>query len=277
MSWTGGRRRGVLNHAEPVLRSDARSFHTSVTCPPARRYRRQVLLEVEDLSARYGDVEVLHAVSLSVAAGEVVALLGANGAGKTTTLRAVSGLVRASAGRVRVDGRVLAGTRPHAVVAAGVGHVPEGRRVFARMTARENLEMGAYSRGSADRDTAADLERVHSLFPVLAERSGQLAGTLSGGEQQMLAVGRALMGRPRLLLLDEPSMGLAPQVVETLFAVIGRVHEDGTAVLLVEQDAVLALTVAARAVVLENGRVVLTGSAADLRGAEGVAAAYLGG
>jgi branched-chain amino acid transport system ATP-binding protein len=178
-----------------------------------------VLLAVEDLVVRYGDAPVLHGVSLSVGAGEVVALLGANGAGKTTTLRAVSGLVRTVGRAGAARRRVVSGERPPTIVAAGVGHVPEGRRVFARMTVRENLEMGAYAREGPGAD---DLDRVHELFPVLAERSGQAAGTLSGGEQQMLAVGRALMGRPRLLLLDEPSMGLAPQVVEQLFAVIGR-------------------------------------------------------
>jgi branched-chain amino acid transport system ATP-binding protein len=233
-----------------------------------------VLLAVDDLYVRYGAAEVVHGLSLTVEAGEVVALLGANGAGKTTTLRAVSGLVRPSAGRVLVDGRVVSGAPPHAVVAAGVGHVPEGRRVFARMTVRENLEMGAYARGGA---RAADLARVTALFPVLAARSEQLAGTLSGGEQQMLAVARALMGRPRLLLLDEPSMGLAPQVVEELFAVLGGLSADGTAVLLVEQDVELALTVAARGVVLQSGRAVLAGSADELRRADAVAAAYLGG
>ena len=237
-------------------------------------YGRPVLLEVEDLRVRYGAVEVLSGVGLSVAAGEVVALLGANGAGKTTTLRAVSGLVRPAGGDVRLDGRSLVGREPHQVVAAGVGHVPEGRRVFARMSVRENLAMGAYGRA---RPGAADVARVHALFPVLAERAEQPAGTLSGGEQQMLALGRALMGRPRVLLLDEPSLGLAPQVVQTVFAVITALREDGTGVLLVEQDVGLALSVAARACVLATGRVVLSGAAADLRGDARVESAYLGG
>ena len=232
-----------------------------------------MLLRVEGLSARYGAVPVLHEVDLEVAAGEAVALLGANGAGKTTTLRAISGLVRPSAGAVRVDGRLLSGRPPHEAVAAGVGHVPEGRRVFARMTVAENLAMGAYVRGRPD---PADLARVHALFPVLAERSGQLAGTLSGGEQQMLALGRALMGRPRLLLLDEPSLGLAPQVVETVLAAVTSLVADGTAVLLVEQDVGLALGDAAGAHVLATGRMVLSGRAADLRDDPRVAAAYLG-
>ncbi len=233
-----------------------------------------MLLEVEDLRVRYGAVEVLSGVVLSVAAGEVVALLGANGAGKTTTLRAVSGLVRPAGGDIRLDGRSLVGRGPHEVVAAGVGHVPEGRRVFARMSVRENLAMGAYGRA---RPGDADFARVHALFPVLAERAEQAAGTLSGGEQQMLALGRALMGRPRVLLLDEPSLGLAPQVVQTVFAVIEALQEDGTAVLIVEQDVGLALSVAARACVLATGRVVLSGAAADLRNDARVETAYLGG
>ena len=237
-------------------------------------YGRRVLLEVEDLRVRYGAVEVLTGVSVSVGPGEVVALLGANGAGKTTTLRAVSGLVRPAGGDVRLDGRSLVGRPPHEVVAAGIGHVPEGRRVFARMSVRENLAMGAYGHA---RPGAAEFARVHALFPVLAERSGQLAGTLSGGEQQMLALGRALMGRPRVLLLDEPSLGLAPQVVQTVFAVISALPSEGTAVLLVEQDVALALSVAARASVLATGRVALSGDAADLRDDARVEAAYLGG
>lgn len=237
-------------------------------------YGRSVLLEVDDLCVRYGSVEVLRGISLTVDAGEVVALLGANGAGKTTTLRAVSGLVRPTAGVVRLDGRLLAGQSPHHIVAAGVAHVLEGRRVFARMSVRENLAMGAYRRG---RVQAAEVERVHALFPVLAERADQAAGTLSGGEQQMLAVGRALMGRPRVLLLDEPSLGLAPQVVQTVFEVVAGLSDDGTAVLLVEQDVGLALSVAGRAYVLATGRVVLSGDAADLRGDSRVETAYLGG
>jgi branched-chain amino acid transport system ATP-binding protein len=233
-----------------------------------------VLLEVEDLRVRYGQVEVLSGLGVAVGAGEVVALLGANGAGKTTTLRAVSGLVRPAGGDVRLDGRSLVGRAPHEVVAAGVGHVPEGRRVFARMTVRENLAMGAYGRV---RPGAADFARVHALFPVLAERAQQLAGTLSGGEQQMLALGRALMGRPRVLLLDEPSLGLAPQMVEVLYAVVAALPQDGTAVLLVEQDVALALSVASRACVLATGRLVLSGAAAELRDDARVEAAYLGG
>jgi branched-chain amino acid transport system ATP-binding protein len=233
-----------------------------------------VLLEVEDLRVRYGRSEVLSGVSLTVGAGEVVALLGANGAGKTTTLRAVSGLVRPSGGAVRLDGRLLSGRAPHDLVAAGVAHVPEGRRIFARMSVWENLAMGAYRRTGP---TAADVDRVHALFPVLAARAEQAAGTLSGGEQQMLAIGRALMARPRVLLLDEPSLGLAPQVVQTVFAAVAALRQDGTAVLLVEQDVALALTVAARAHVLATGRVVLSGEAASLRDDARVEAAYLGG
>ena len=245
----------------------------SADASPVRAYGRAVLLEIDDLRVRYGVADVLSGISLTVGAGEVVALLGANGAGKTTSLRAVSGLVRPAAGAVRLDGMPLSGRAPHDVVAAGVGHVPEGRRVFARMTVRENLVMGAYGRGGP---RSEDLDRVCTLFPVLAERIDQPAGTLSGGEQQMLAIGRALMGRPRVLLLDEPSLGLAPQVVETVYAVLAGLHAEGTAVLLVEQDVELALSVAARAYVLAAGRVVLSGDAADLRDDPRMEAAYLG-
>ena len=231
-------------------------------------------LEVDGLRVRYGAQEAVSGISFDVGAGEVVALLGANGAGKTTTLRAVSGLLRPSAGEVRLDGRRLDLLAAHDVVAAGVAHVPEGRRVFARMTVEENLELGGYT---DRRGMRSALDRVLALLPVLAERRAQLAGTLSGGEQQLLALGRALMSSPRVLLLDEPSTGLAPQAVEAVLAVVAARAAEGTAVLLVEQDAGVALTLAARAYVLETGRVVAAGPSAALREDPAVREAYLGG
>jgi len=234
------------------------------------------LLEVEGLVARYGRVTALHDVSLAVDEGEVVTLIGANGAGKTTTLRAISGLLRPTAGTIRFAGRVLAGLAPSTIVRAGIGHAPEGRRVFPRMTVRENLELGAYTRRSKV-EIAADTERVLTVFPRLRERYAQKAGTMSGGEQQMLAIGRALMSRPRLLLLDEPSLGLAPMLVQTIFAVIREVSASGTTILLIEQNARQALAVADRGYVLEVGRIAYSGSAQDLQASDAVRAAYLGG
>ena len=234
------------------------------------------LLEVEGLVARYGRVTALHDVSLAVDEGEVVTLIGANGAGKTTTLRAISGLLRPAAGTIRFGGRVLAGLAASAIVRAGIGHAPEGRRVFPRMTVRENLELGAYTRRS-EAEIAADTERVLTVFPRLRERYAQKAGTMSGGEQQMLAIGRALMSRPRLLLLDEPSLGLAPMLVQTIFAVIREISASGTTILLIEQNARQALAVADRGYVLEVGRIAYSGSAQDLQASDAVRAAYLGG
>ena len=231
-------------------------------------------LEVEGLTVRYGAQEALRGVSLDVGPGEVVALLGANGAGKTTTLRAVSGLLRPAAGHVRLDGRRLDRLAAHEAVAAGMAHVPEGRRVFARMTVEENLELGAYTVRKGAREA---LEAVLALLPVLGERRGQSAGTLSGGEQQLLALGRALMSSPRVLLLDEPSTGLAPQAVEAVLAVVAARAAAGTAVLLVEQDAGVALSLASRAYVLETGEVVAAGPSAQLREDPAVREAYLGG
>jgi branched-chain amino acid transport system ATP-binding protein len=232
-----------------------------------------MLLELRGVDVSYGVVPALRGVDLAVGAGEVVALLGANGAGKTTLLRTVSGLVAAGGGRVLLDGASLRGLAVHEVAARGVGHVPEGRRVFARMTVAENLLMGAYR----DRRRAREgLDAVYALFPRLAERASQRGGTLSGGEQQMLAIGRALMGRPRLLLLDEPSMGLAPLVVAKIFETIGRINADGVAVLLVEQNAASALAVAARGYVLETGRVTAADSAQALSADDRVRRAYLG-
>lgn len=231
-------------------------------------------LEVDGLRVRYGAQEAVSGIDLSVGSGEVVGLLGANGAGKTTTLRAVSGLLRPSGGEVRLDGRRLDRLAAHEVVALGVAHVPEGRRVFARMSVQDNLEMGAYT---DRRGAAASLERVLQLLPLLADRRAQLAGTLSGGEQQLLALGRALMSSPQVLLLDEPSTGLAPQAVEAVLEVVTGLAAGGTAVLLVEQDAELALGLADRAYVLETGRVVASGPAAALRDDPAVRQAYLGG
>ena len=233
------------------------------------------LLEVRGLEVAYGDVTALWDVSLEVPAGAIVALLGSNGAGKTTTLRAVSGLLRPQAGTIRLEGEELTALPPHAIVARGLGHVPEGRRIWPGMSVLEHLRLGAFPRSArAHRETS--LERVLALFPRLRERRGQAAGTLSGGEQQMLAIGRALMGRPRLLLLDEPSLGLAPRVVAELFATIAAVNRDGVAVLLVEQNAHQALEVAGHAYVLETGRVARAGPAASLLDDPDVREAYLG-
>jgi branched-chain amino acid transport system ATP-binding protein len=233
------------------------------------------MLEIRDLRVRYGAIEAVKGITVTVAEGEIVTLVGANGAGKTTTLRAVSGLRAAASGTIEFEGRRIDGLRAHRIAQLGLGHSPEGRRVFARLTVRENLEMGAYSR--RDRGGLADdFDRVHSLFPVLEERGRQAAGTLSGGEQQMLAMGRALMGRPRLLMLDEPSMGLAPIVVERIFDVIREINRQGVAVLLVEQNAQMALGLAGRGYVLESGQIVLADTGAALLGNAQVRKAYLG-
>jgi len=232
------------------------------------------LLELQDVEARYGQVPALHGVSLTVEEGEVVALLGANGAGKTTTLRAVSGTVRKS-GRVLYAGRDVSRRTPERLARLGVAHVPEGRGILAELTVWENLRLGAYVR--RDRTVKDDLERVSELFPWLKERRGQQAGTLSGGEQQMLALARALVARPRLLMLDEPSLGLAPLVVQELFRVVRTLNEEeGLTVLVVEQNASIALDVSQRAYVLEVGRVAVEGSSEELRRHEGVRKSYLG-
>jgi branched-chain amino acid transport system ATP-binding protein len=232
-------------------------------------------LALDDLHAGYGDVAVLRGVSLDVAPGEIVALVGANGAGKTTTLRAVSGLLRPTGGTVRFDGERIDGRPPHEIVARGLLQVPEGRKIFPSLTVDENLALGAYRRGPRGERPAA-LARVHALFPVLAGRRRQAAGTLSGGEQQMLAIGRSLMGRPRLLLLDEPSLGLAPLVVDRIFEAIRAINAEGIAVLLVEQNVQRSLAIAHRAFVLEQGRVVLAGPGRELLAREEVRTAYLG-
>jgi branched-chain amino acid transport system ATP-binding protein len=231
------------------------------------------LLEIEGLQVDYGRVRALTGVSLAIAQGEIVALIGANGAGKTTLLRAISGLVRPAAGTIVLSGEEIAGRKPDRIVRLGVAHAPEGRRVFARMSVAENLALGSYARRGRNDDT---FERVLTIFPRLRERLAQRAGTLSGGEQQMLALGRALMSGPRLLLLDEPSLGLAPLVVQTIFGVIRDLNATGTTVLLVEQNARQALAIAARGYVLELGKVVHAGSARELLASAAVAAAYLG-
>ena len=233
------------------------------------------LLELEDVTARYGPVIALHGISLRVDEGESVAVLGANGAGKTTTLRAVSGTVRRS-GKIAFGGKSIARTAPEAVARAGIAHVPEGRGTLTELTVRENLRLGAYTR--RDRKAVADDERrVLSYFPQLAQRGSQRAGTLSGGEQQMLALARALMLRPRLLLLDEPSLGLAPLVVAEIFRIVRELNErEGLAVLVVEQNAVVALDATARAYVLEVGKVAVEGTSADLQRDEAVRRSYLG-
>ena len=231
------------------------------------------LLELQDVRVKYGAVEALKGITLEVAEGEIVTLLVANGAGKSTTLRAISGLLRPASGRILFDGRPLDTLPPHEVVGIGVGHVPEGRRVFPRMSVLENLEMGAYRQKGGSADV---LERVFELFPVLDERKGQDGGTLSGGEQQMLAIGRALMSRPRLLLLDEPSMGLAPLFVAKIFQIISAINADGTTVLLVEQNAAQALKLASRGYVLETGSIVMSDDAAALLSDDRVRKAYLG-
>jgi branched-chain amino acid transport system ATP-binding protein len=232
------------------------------------------MLAISDLHVYYGEIHALKGLSLAVESGEVVALLGPNGAGKTTTVKTVSGLLVPREGTVTLEGESLVGLPPHAIVYRGVAHSPEGRRIFNRLSVEENLELGAYSR--ADGRVADDLERVFVLFPRLRERRTQVAGTLSGGEQQMLAIGRALMASPRLLLLDEPSMGLAPVVVEQIFETIENINRQGTTILLVEQNAAMALQIAHRGYVLETGTIVLTGTAAELAANADVRRAYLG-
>jgi branched-chain amino acid transport system ATP-binding protein len=232
------------------------------------------VLEVQDLHVYYGEIRALKGVSFEVHQGEVVTLLGNNGAGKTTTLRAVSGLLHPRQGGIRFEERSLVGLPSHAIVHRGITHVPEGRRIFNRLTVLENLEMGAFTR--SDPGVREDIDKVFSTFARLKERRTQVAGTLSGGEQQMLAIGRALMARPRLLLLDEPSMGLAPVVVEQIFETVQTINRQGVTILLVEQNAAMALSIAGRGYVLETGGVVLEGSARDLADNPEVRRAYLG-
>ena len=232
------------------------------------------MLVLDAVSVAYGKRRALDGVSLVVRTGEIVSLLGANGSGKSSTLRAISGLVRAGAGRIVLDGRDITRAAPEAIVAAGIGHVPEGREIFPEFTVRENLLVGGHT---VSRAAVADgIEWALGLFPVLGQRAGQLAGTLSGGEQQMLAIARALMVRPRLLLLDEPSLGLSPRLAREIFGVIARLNAEGTTILLVEQNARRALALASRAYVLETGRMVVDGPAAALAADPRIRAAYLG-
>ncbi|MEP6463243.1 MAG: ABC transporter ATP-binding protein [Frankiaceae bacterium] len=231
------------------------------------------MLDVSEMEVRYGAIRALKGISFNVRAGEIVALLGANGAGKTTTQKTVSGMLRPSAGSITYEGRRIDGIPAHELISLGICHVPEGRHVFPRMTVEENLEMGAFRFKHVD---AADLERVLEMFPRLRERIRQQAGTLSGGEQQMLAIGRALMGKPRLLLLDEPSMGLAPLVVAQIFDIIREINTGGVTVLLVEQNAAQALALANRGYVLETGDLVLEGTGRELLADDRIRAAYLG-
>ena len=235
-----------------------------------------MLLEVEDLHVFYGKIEAIKGISFTVGEGEVVTLIGANGAGKTTTMRTVSGVRPVAQGTVKFEGRDITRLAPHERVKLGICQAPEGRGIFPGMTVRENLEMGTYVRGGQGADKQADLEHVFSLFPRLSERINQAGGTLSGGEQQMLAIGRALMSRPRLLLLDEPSMGLAPKLIAQIFEIIRRINSEGVSVLLVEQNATQALRTANRGYVLETGYVVKSGSGTSLLDDPAVRAAYLG-
>jgi branched-chain amino acid transport system ATP-binding protein len=232
------------------------------------------LLEVSDIHAHYGSIEALKGVSLTVEPGEVVTLIGANGAGKSTTLRSISGLTPASAGRITFEDEEITRVPAHEVVSRGIALAPEGRHCFPRMTVRENLDLGAYRR--RDAQVADDLDRVFTLFPRLKERAGQKAGTMSGGEQQMLAIGRGLMARPRLLMLDEPSMGIAPILVQRIYETIKEINRSGVAILLVEQNANYALDISRRGYVLETGRVVLADDSSQLRDDPEVQRAYLG-
>jgi branched-chain amino acid transport system ATP-binding protein len=234
------------------------------------------VLEIRDMVCGYGGVMALRGISMEVKAGQLVALIGANGAGKSTTLRAISGLVPPRSGSMLFEGKDITGAKPPLMVALGIAHCPEGRRVFPHMTVEENLDMGAYLRNSSA-EISTDRDRIYGEFPRLAERRKQAAGTLSGGEQQMLAIGRALMSRPRLIMFDEPSLGLAPNIVERTFAIIRAIRDAGTTVLLVEQNAFAALGMCDHAYLLEGGRIVLSGSGAEMIENEHVRKAYLGG
>ncbi len=234
------------------------------------------VLKVENINVYYGSIYAIKGISFEVYEGEIVTLIGANGAGKSTTLNTISGLLHPSTGSVSFLGGSLAKIQPHKIVEKGLAQVPEGRRVFAQMTVQENLEMGAYTQNNQN-EIHDDLEKVYSLFPRLKERMKQTAGTLSGGEQQMLAMGRALMSRPKLLMLDEPSMGLAPILVEGIFDIIADLHKTGATILLVEQNAQMALSIANRGYVMETGKIVTTGTGQELLASEAVRKAYLGG
>ena len=232
------------------------------------------MLQLSDTFVSYGMIAALKGVSLEVRQGEIVALIGANGAGKSTTLMSISGIAGLQAGTITFNGHVITGLPPHEIVGLGISQVPEGRHIFPRMTVRENLEMGAFLEDTRRLDE--DMARVFAMFPVLEERNRQLGGTLSGGEQQMLAIGRAVMSRPKLLLLDEPSLGLAPIIVSRIFKIIEEINRQGTTILLVEQNAKAALRLASRAYVMESGRIVMQGPALDLANDPGIKKAYLG-
>ena len=233
------------------------------------------MLEIKDLSVYYGVIQALKGISFEVNEGEVIALIGANGAGKTTTLHTLTGLINAKSGSIVLDGKDITKTPAHKIVKMGIAHVPEGRRIFQNLTVLDNIRLGAFTRNDKD-GIAADVEKVYKLFPRLEERKTQIAGTLSGGEQQMLAMGRALMSNPRIVVMDEPSMGLSPILVSEIFDIIENIREQGTTVLLVEQNAKKALSIADRAYVLETGKIVLSGKASDLINDESVKKAYLG-
>ena len=233
------------------------------------------ILKVENMNVYYGAIHAIKGISFHVDQGEVVTLIGANGAGKSTTLQTVSGLLRSRTGSIRFCGESISNVPSHKIVEKGLAQVPEGRRIFLQMSVEENLEMGAYTQSASG--VEADLEKVYAQFPRLKERRRQIAGTLSGGEQQMLAIGRALMSHPKLLMLDEPSMGLAPILVEQIFDIIRQLHAEGTTILLVEQNAQMALSVADRAYVMETGKITLSGTGAELAASDQVKKAYLGG
>ncbi|MBR2027487.1 MAG: ABC transporter ATP-binding protein [Oscillospiraceae bacterium] len=232
------------------------------------------MLKVENINVYYGQIHAIKDVSFEVHEGEIVSLIGANGAGKSTILKTISGLLRSKTGHITFKGEDISKTEAYKLVPKGLAHVPEGRRIFLQMTVKENLEMGAYTKGE---NMAEDIESVYNHFPRLRERQNQIAGTLSGGEQQMLAMGRAMMSHPDLLILDEPSMGLAPILVQGIFDIIKEFHKMGTTILLVEQNAEMALSIADRAYVLESGRVVLTGTGEELKASDQIKKAYLGG
>jgi branched-chain amino acid transport system ATP-binding protein len=236
----------------------------------------ELILELEDVHTFYGSIEALKGITINVRQGEIVTLIGANGAGKSTTLRSINGLNRPRRGTIRFQGEEITNRPAHEIVKLGIAQSPEGRRLFPRMSVLENLQMGAFQRARGDKDMQSDLERVYTLFPRLSERKAQHAGTLSGGEQQMVAIGRALMARPKLLMLDEPSMGLAPIFVERIFDIVREINAQGTPILLVEQNALMALDVANRGYVLETGHVALADDAKTLRENEQVRKTYLG-
>ncbi|MDD6770349.1 MAG: ABC transporter ATP-binding protein [Inconstantimicrobium porci] len=232
------------------------------------------MLKIKNLNVYYGAIHALKSINIEIREGEIVTLIGSNGAGKTSTLKAISGIIPCKSGTIEFEGKDITNAQPHKLVYAGIGHVPEGRRIFSELTVMENLELGAYTR--KDKEVKSDFEKVFEKFPRLKERRKQDAGTLSGGEQQMLAIGRALMSRPKLLLLDEPSMGLAPIVVRQIFSTIKEINKSGTTILLVEQNANMALSIADRAYVIETGQIVNSGLAKDIKQNEDVKKAYLG-